>query len=260
MKYIVGLFAAFLSLFMPHPVIQDNPQPEAPLFGGSSAFVQATTTNGSGTAPSVNYLTTPTQGNLLVTYVWSASSGAITMTSSGWSPLKLASAGGGSSQRACRMFYKIAGASESKTITAASGSNAWAIAAAEYTNPNTTTAVNVEDNQANASGVAWTPIVTATSGPDVIVVAGVGVRTSATWSNEQINLSTVGVTSRATRSVALASIDFLDSFVDSVSGTYQASSTPSSSAVGCAAIALFQQAAAGGGAASGFQERVTFFQ
>lgn len=211
-----------------------------------SAFVQSKSATGTSGAFSVTLNSTPTQGNLLVCVCSSAGQLTIAMSSSGWTPLTNSNAGGGTS-RSIRMFYKIAGAGESSTVTTTTTSSAWFIAVAEYSGINTATPLNVENSQVNASGATQpTPTVTPSGSEAILIVCGSGVRNNAdSFSNQQVNSSTTGVTEREDNTSSGNQTGCLyDKFVGSASGSYSGVATPTTTAVGEGAIAIFNDAVA----------------
>jgi hypothetical protein len=213
------------------------------MLGGAGSFVQATTSfASSGTTASATFLSPPTEGNLIVACVWNANATGITVLD-GWTSLTQVKGGSGATSRAHVMFYKIAGAGESATVSATVNSSAWTIAAAEYSGIDTVTPVNVQDAKLNASGANnyVTPIVTATSSVDVLAVTCLGMRSNVTFSNQKFNNSTTDVNVRATRSQINASMNLFDRFVDNVSGNWQGMATSSANEVGAGSIVLFNQ-------------------
>lgn len=217
-----------------------------------AARVQAKGAGGSSAAPSVTLDAAPAQGNVLVAFVFSTSTTAI--TGSGWTLGTSQGTGTGGSTRAGRMLWKIAGAGESATQTLAAGNASWAMVLAEYSGIDTTTPLNVQNSTAPASSsTLTTPTVTTTANSNggVVVAAG-GVRTVATYSAETVNSSATGVSEAAEAAPASAASSAVwDLFVSNLTATtYSGAATASAAAVQVTAIAVFN-AAAGGATVSG---------
>lgn len=200
----------------------------------SLGFVQSK--SASGNAVTLN--STPTIGNLLVLIGARNSSTAVAAPDSSWNALTPI---GGGATFSAGIFWKIAGASESATITLALAS-AMVTAAAEYSGNSRINTLNVENSQANASGTAQNaPTVTPTSGINGLLFGLAGIKNGSTFSLENFNNDTSGVTERedvaSTTSVAAA---IWDKFI-ALTGTYDAQSTATGAAIGGGAIAIFNQ-------------------
>lgn len=204
---------------------------------------------GGSSAPQLIFTSTPTQGNLLVAALFTSATLTITMTSSGWTALSNnGSAGSGGSARSIRMFYKIAGASESTTVTfsTAGQSQQYSAWIAEYPNIDNVTPLNIDNNAVGASSQTQsTPTVTPTGSAEGLVICAGGIRVASTWSTEKVNSSTTNVTEREdAESGSLTSICLYDLDVASLSGTYAGSALSAGSAsVGASAIAIFNVSA-----------------
>ncbi len=89
------------------------------------------------TAPSVTLDAAPTQGNLLVAAIDIATTATISPTLTGWTQIPTDSPADGGTAKTS-MFYKVAGASESATVTGGlSTAKPWVIAVAEFSGPGT---------------------------------------------------------------------------------------------------------------------------
>lgn len=219
----------------------------------SAAFVQSKSAGGNSTSAQAVFTGTPTQGNLLVAIVASASAGAMTMSSSGWTVGHQTNAGSGGSSRGIATWWKVAGVGESSTVTVTVPNSAWAIAIAEYSGIDPSSTLNIDNTQANASTqTQTTPTVTPSGSGNAVIVAGGMNRglTVNTWSTEQVNSSATGVNEREdVVSVSPGcSICLYDKFVTGLTGTYAGVATQSGAAtVGGGGILIFNEAAAGGG-------------
>lgn len=213
-----------------------------------AALVQKKSAVGSSGNGSVTFDATPTQNNLLVAMIFCANATTITMSSGGWTALTSVATGSGGSARAFRMFYKIAGAGESTTVSTTNGNNSWVLTVAEYSGIDTTTPKNVENAQSNASGNAQTtPTVTPTGSGDILIVCAGGARVNSNFVDAQINGSATGVTDEEDNASAGgggATLDFYDKLVTGFSGAYQGSTSVGTAAVGAGGIAIFNQVAA----------------
>lgn len=174
-------------------------------------------------------------GNLLVCFAIYGTSGAIGAVTPGWTALTAVN----NATQSCRMFYKIAAGGETSFQV-----DGGALCMVEYSGI-TAVPLDVENAQATGSGTTHTtPTVTPTAGLDELVVFATGVKTTATWSTQQVNGSSTGVAERVdfqTASHGAAQISDLE--VASTTGTYAGSAVSSGAAAGTAAIALFKVAA-----------------
>lgn len=209
--------------------------------------VQAHNSAASGTSASDTLTASPSEGNLLIAWVWSFAATEIVENTGTWSQGTSVVAGSGSTARASKMFWKIAGAGESATITCTVGSGNWRIDHIEYSNSNgwdLTNPRDVGDAQDNATVTPnFTPTVTPTQGIEALVVLGMAVRAAnATFSAEQVNGSATGVVEELDGSgLALCTL-----IVASTSGSYQGqgtSSQPNATGAGC--IGIFKGASGG---------------
>jgi hypothetical protein len=140
------------------------------------------------------------------------------------------------------MFYKIAGAGESTTVTMASASANYGMAIAEYSNIDTTSPLIIENSKMNASTNIHTTPTVANSVSDILVVCAVAARgTDAEFSEESVNSSTTGVIKRQNPHLANAKLTFFDKHDSSPITTYNGSAKDAThSFAGGGAIALFR--------------------
>lgn len=203
-----------------------------------ASLVQKKANFGNSTTPSVTLDASPIQNNLLVVWIYCSNATTITMPG-GWNALTSVATGSGSNARAGRMFWKIAGAGESATISGTSGNAGWVIEVIEYSGVNTSSTLNTENNQATTGTSHSTPTVTP-SARKCLVVCGFGNRSTGAWSNEVIRgVSATEQLDQAgsnTQSGAMA-----DRLSETFNGTQTVagSADVSSSGNGSAAIAVF---------------------
>jgi hypothetical protein len=222
--------------------IRYNVQVLDTLEAGNAQLVQQSSNTGTGDQPTVTLGNTPTQNNLLVAFVGSAQNFALTAVSSGWTALTGLNTGAGGSQVSARVFYKIAGSSESTTFTAqSSGSNGWNASILEYRGINITTPLNAENIQVTASGTTHaTPNVASSgAGAGLIVAMAFARVNTTTFSGQQINSSSTGVTEQLDFGGTNASTTVYDRHIGSLSGSYQGQATSATSAVGAGALVIF---------------------
>lgn len=196
-------------------------------------------------SPTVTLDAAPTQGNLLVAWICCGNTQAA-ISLAGWTGGTLQSTGSGGTQRAGRMFYKVAGAGESATITGSLTSTSWVIQVVELSAPAATPLLT------GNSGITFTSTstLTPTSGKEAMVVFGMMTRSTAgTWSGESITGTGTGVANLTEQLDTAASVNAGSCLVTAnisptSGGTYTGNGTPSAGSVGVNAIMIFEAAAA----------------
>jgi hypothetical protein len=215
------------------------------------AFVQSKLALNASTVTTISavFTTGPIQGNLIVGCVMvPAAVGAFTTT--GFTQGTAQSLGSGGTTRAGVMFWKVAGAGESSTVTATwTGTTTPLLIIGEYSGVDQTTPLLAQTSVANASGTTITGAATPGTGKVAVAVCALQVRTvSTSWSAEAISGTNVGaVTEREDNTVGNEGCALFDGFISATdTGTYQGSGTPSAAGVGLGFIAVFQAAVVAG--------------
>jgi|GEM_PF-2540223 len=208
-------------------------------------FVQSQQTNSiGGTNIAATFTRTPVPGNLLVAY-YAANSGNVTPTLSGWTAMTFA--GTGTNAVSELMFYKIAGASESATVTTTSASATASLVILEYSGVDQVNPLLIQNAAvtATASTTYTTPSVTPTAGAEALVIAAVMQKqnTNTAFTSHRINGSATGVTLRSNPNATLRQdATVFDLFVPSTTGSYVGTAVQATSLNGAGAIAIFKAA------------------
>lgn len=208
--------------------------------GTSGAYVQSIGGQGSSGSATVSLPTAPTSGNLLVASAHVSQNAVPTMT--GWTTATSNSIAGLSTiARGGGIFYKISNGTET-SITASGGTATVELIVAEYSGIATSSSLDVADMAlptASSTSID-TATVTPTSTGDTLIVFATGGRATETWSGENLNGSTTGVTERQEQDASVLSLQMSDRFVSLTSGSYKGNGTASSATVGTGMIAIFK--------------------
>lgn len=206
------------------------------------------------TSHSITFDSAPTQGNLLVV-VYSSDGGGAAGPNGGWTPVTGTDGVLSADFTAVICWYKIAGASESSTIsfTFASASNL-AVTAYEYSGIAASSPVDkvAGNSPGSSTGTCATGTTATTTQADELLIAGVGqttagggtLRTIASWNNSftaELHIASTGSPVNTSISVA--------SRIVSATGTYSSTATFSggNSNHPSAGIVTFKAAAAPSG-------------
>ena len=150
-------------------------------FIGATAYGQLQKASGTGVNPSISvtFANTPTSGNFLIAI---AGVGNATITTpSGWSTA--INEGGSSTSPGQAIFYKVAGSSESKTVTVAvSGTTYIGLQIFEYQNVSPTSPVDAVSSK-TGSGTAITTNSISTSQANDLIIVGVVTNASTSFSS-----------------------------------------------------------------------------
>ncbi|MGA9364126.1 MAG: T9SS type A sorting domain-containing protein [Bacteroidota bacterium] len=179
-------------------------------FIGATASGQLQKASGTGVNPSISvtFANTPTSGNFLIAIVGVGN--ATITTPSGWS--SAINQAGTSSSPGQAIFYKVAGTSESKTVTVAvTGTSYLGLQIFEYQNVATTSSVDAI-NSNTGTGTAITTNSVSTSQANDLIIVGVVTNAStsfSSWTNsfteqndfQQTNYRTFGSASRSVTSI-----------------------------------------------------------
>jgi len=187
---------------------------------------------------SATFTSAPTNGHLLVAYVYNLAAGTPTIT--GWTALTNYTTGGGSAQ-SCTMFWKISAGSETGAITPSTTSAN--IVIIEYSGNATSSPVDVETAAlpTNVGSAYTSSSLTPTSTVERLFVFAVGHKISNAVPTATVNGSSTGVNVRSTG--ANTDVGVGDLIIASTSGSYSAVVTfASGTGAGANSVAMFKPA------------------
>lgn len=206
----------------------------------AAAFVRAASGTGTSANPSATLGAAPTLDDLLVAFVTTSNTSALTTINSYTARSEVIST------RRGKLFDKIAGGSETAAQAPATVAAAvWTCNVAEYSGIDTTNRLDIENSQADNDATKTSPTVNPTDNIDVLIVGCAFMNASGSFSTEKVDGSTTGVNERLDQASSGSTGCVWDWFGNTSTSTHSTEVTASASSAGGAWVAVYKVAVTG---------------